>query len=71
MPPFASFVDQTKGYNELRPSGVVGDKEKKGKEERRERKKKEKVKEVSLGVLLLCLPRGTTKRTWVFFNFSR
>ena len=41
MPPFASFVDQTKWLNMLRPSGVIGDKEKKGKEERGERKKRE------------------------------
>ncbi len=33
MPPFASFVDQTKRFKGLRPSRVVGDKEKK-KEER-------------------------------------
>ena len=38
MPPFASFVNQTKGNNELRPYEVVGDKEKKGKEERKERR---------------------------------
>ena len=40
MPPFASFVDQTKGVNSCYTSGVVGDKEKKGKEERGERKKR-------------------------------
>ena len=56
MPPFASFVDQIKGLNVLRPSGVVGDKEKKGKEERGERKKREGRGKVgkSLAPLVCC-----------------
>ena len=46
-PPFASFVDQTKGIKGLRPSGVVGDKKKKRKEKKKEeRERRENVKEV-------------------------
>ena len=40
-PPHASFVDQTNGFDAWLTSGVIGDKEKKGKEERGERKKRE------------------------------
>ena len=61
MPPFASFVDQTKWLNVLIPSGVVGDNEKKGKEERGERKKKE-----GRGVL----PRVSKRKPLESFNFK-
>ena len=56
MPLFASFVDQIKGLNVLKPSGFVGDKEKKGKEERGERKKREGRGKVgrSLAPLVYC-----------------
>ena len=55
MSPFASFVDQTKEFNVWQPSGVVGDKKNKGKEEIRERKKREKEKERKTIVLALVL----------------
>ena len=71
MPPFASFVDQTKGLNVLIPSGVVGDNEKKGKEERGERKKREGRGKVgrSLAPLVCCrwFPR---EKPLDFFNFK-
>ena len=67
MPPFASFVDQIKGLNVLRPSGVVGDKEKKGKEERGERRKRKSGKEpCSFGVL----PRVSKRKPLEFFHFK-
>ena len=69
--PHASFVDQTQGFIVWQPLGAVWDKEKQGKGERRERKRREKEKKRKASELTLVLPRGTTKRTWVFFNFSR
>ena len=44
MPPFASCVDQTRGNNELRPLGAVGDKEKKKEERERGERRRRKGK---------------------------
>ena len=63
MPPFASFVDQTKEFKGLRPSGVVGDKKRREKRKERERKRREKEKEWKNLCVFLCLSRRTTKRT--------
>ena len=71
MPPFASFVDQTKGLNELRPSRVVGDKEKKGKEEIRERKRREKEKEKRTSVLALVLAEENHQENLRVFRFFK
>ena len=70
-PPLASFVDQTKEFKMWWPSGVVGGKQERKKEEGRERKTRDKVKEVWFFAFALVLAEGNHQENTKYSTFFK